>query len=163
MSQPVQPIRLLIAGAIFVLTWLLWSGIYTPLLILLGLFSCGVVLWFAKRAGFFDTDVYSLHLSHRLPAYWGWLALEIVKSNLVVARIVLKRNMPISPILVKVDASKFTPVGQAILGNAITLTPATLSFDVAEGVIHVHCLTESSAAALDEGEMARRLLKLTGH
>lgn len=155
--------RLLFAGSIFALSWLLWSGIYTPLLNGLGLFSCILVLLLARRSGFFDTGVYSLHLVTRLPGYWLWLVGQIVKANLAVARIVLTPRMPISPTLVDIQASELPPVGQAILANAITLTPATVSFDVNEGFIHVHCLTESSAEELREGEMVRRAKKLMGN
>lgn len=152
--------RLLFAGSVFAVSWLLWSGIYTPLLNGLGLLSCVLVLLLARRSGFFDSGVYSLHLVTRLPAYWFWLFGQIISANLTVARIVLARRMPISPTLVEVQASHLPPVGQAILGNAITLTPATVCFDVNEGLIHVHCLTESSAAELREGEMVRRAEKL---
>jgi len=153
----------LFAGTVFMASWLLWSGLYTPLLNGLGLLSSVLVLLLARRSGFFDPGVYSLHLATRLPAYWFWLAGQIVKANLVVARIVLTPRMSISPTLVEVQASELPPVGQAILGNAITLTPATVSFDVNEGIIYVHCLTESSAEELREGEMVRRAKKLMGN
>lgn len=152
--------RLLFAGSVFATSWLLWSGLYTPLLVGLGLLSCTLVLLLARRSGFFESGVYSLHLIARLPAYWFWLLGQIVSANLVVARIVLQPRMPISPTLVEVRASHLPPVGQAILGNAITLTPATVCFDVNEGIVHVHCLTESSAEELREGEMVRRAEKL---
>jgi len=155
--------RLLFAGTIFAVSWLLWSGIYTPLLNGLGLLSCTIVLLLARRSGFFDSGVYSLHLLTRLPGYWLWLLGQIVSANLTVARIVLTPRMPISPTLIKINASQLPPVGQAILANAITLTPATVSFDVNEGLIHVHCLTESSAQELREGEMLRRAKRLMGN
>lgn len=152
--------RLLFAGSVFAVSWLLWSGIYTPLLNGLGLLSCILVLILARRSGFFDSDIYSLHLVTKLPGYWFWLFGQIISANLMVARVVLARRMPISPTLVEVQASHLPPVGQAILGNSITLTPATVCFDVNEGLIHVHCLTESSAVELREGEMVRRAEKL---
>lgn len=157
-----EPMRYVFAALLFAVTWLLWSGIYTPLLSALGILSCGLALWLAKRTGFFESDVYSLNLSTRLPAYWWWLGGEIVRANVAVARIVLKRRMPISPTLAVVHAVHLTPVGQAILANAITLTPATVSYDVSGGVIRVHCLTEASAAELREGEMVRRATRLVG-
>lgn len=153
----------IIAAAIFAVTWSLWSGIYTPLLSALGVLSCGLSLWLAKRTGFFDSEVYSLHLGRRLPAYWWWLGREIVKANLTVAKIVLQPRMPISPTLAVVNAEKLTPVCQAILANSITLTPATVSYDINNGFIYVHCLTEASAAELREGEMLRRVMRMAGN
>jgi multicomponent Na+:H+ antiporter subunit E len=154
--------RIAIAGAVFAVTWLLWSGHYTPLMLGLGALSCALVLVLARRTGFFDVDVYALHLGPRLPGFWCWLAREIVRSNLSVARIVLSRRMPIEPTLVTVDASRLPVVGQATLANSLTLTPGTVSLDVNRGMIEVHCLTREAAAQVRHGEMLRRATALTG-
>jgi multicomponent Na+:H+ antiporter subunit E len=137
--------------------WLLWSGLYKPLLLGLGLFSCLLVLVVAQRTGFFQRDAFSLHLTSRLMLYWAWLLKELVKSNLAIARIVLSPSLSIQPQVVKVDASHFDRVGQAILGNSITLTPGTLTMDTIDGQLTVHCLTDATAADLLGGEMIRRL------
>jgi len=152
--------RLVVIIALFVATWLLWSGHYKPLLLALGAVSCGLVTWLAVRSGFFDGEVYSLHLGPRLPRYWAWLLKEIVRANLDVARIVLDPKLPVAPSIVHVDARDLAPPTQATLANAITLTPGTLSLDVDEGRIEVHCLSEASAADLETGEMLRRAQEL---
>lgn len=140
--------------------WLLWSGLYKPLLITLGVLSCLLVLVLSRRMGFFDKSVYSLHLVWRLQPFWAWLGKEIVVTNLVVARIILSRNMPISPTVMRFDALPRGPVGQAILGNSITLTPGTVTLDDHEGKLYVHCLTREFADDLREGEMNRRVAAL---
>jgi len=155
-------IRSSTAGVLFAATWLLWSGHYVPLLLALGAASVGLVLMLARRTGFFDADVYSLHLGPRLPAFWLWLLKEIVRSNLSVARIVLRRRLEIEPTWVTVDASHLPPAVQATLANAITLTPGTVSADVDRGRIEVHCLTREIADELRGGEMLRRATALTG-
>ncbi|MDG1287720.1 MAG: Na+/H+ antiporter subunit E [Rickettsiales bacterium] len=143
-------------------SWLLWSGIYKPLLLGLGAFSCVLVLIVASRIGFFDKGVFSLHLGPRLPRYWIWLLKEIVISSLDVSRIVLSPSLPISPTVVKLKDTPDDPVGQAILGNAITLTPGTVTMDIVEGQMKVHCLTKDAAAAILAGEMSRRAHTLVG-
>ena len=155
-------IRSTTAGALFAATWLLWSGHYGSLLLVLGTVSVGLVLILARRTGFFDADVYSLHLGPRLPAFWLWLIKEIVRSNLSIARIVLRRRPAIEPTLVTVDASHLPSAVQATLANAITLTPGTVSVDVDRGRIEVHCLTREIADDLRGGEMLRRATALTG-
>ena len=35
-------------------TWLLWSGLYKPLLLGLGVFSCALCVYLAHRIGFFE-------------------------------------------------------------------------------------------------------------
>lgn len=155
--------RQLVVMIVFAATWLLWSGLYTPLLLVLGALSCAIVFVLARRTGFFDETVYSLHHTPRLVPYWGWLAVEIVKANIAVARIVLSRTPPISPTLVCVDARDLTPVSQVILANSMTLTPASVVLDVEDGQILVHCLTHAAAAEVRSGEMMQRVAKLTGH
>jgi len=155
-------IRSTTAGVLFAATWLLWSGHYAPLLLVLGAGSVGLVLVLARRTGFFDSDVYSLHLGPRLPAFWLWLIKEIVRSNFSVARIVLRRRLDIQPTWVTVDASHLPAAVQATLANAITLTPGTVAVDVDRGRIEVHCLTREIADDLRSGEMLRRATALTG-
>ena len=140
--------------------WLLWSGLYKPLLLTLGVISCLLVLVLARRMGFFDRDVFSLHLIGRLLPFWGWLGKELVVSNIKVARIILSPSMPISPTVTRIDALSEGPVGQAILGNSITLTPGTVTMDDHEGTLIVHCLTQEGADDLAQGEMNRRVAAL---
>lgn len=154
--------RTVITGLLFVVTWLLWSGVYKPLWLFLGAVSCGLVLWLALRTGFFKPDNYAFHLGPRLPRYWGWLLKEIMYSSLAVSRIVLHPRLPVSPTMVTVDASRLPPVTQATLANSITLTPGTVTVDIDEGLIEVHCLTEANAVDLQAGEMLRRATILAG-
>ena len=152
--------RMIALLVVLVAAWLLWSGIYTPLLISLGAVSCALSVHLAQLIGFFDRDVIWLHLIPRLLRYWGWLGVEVVKSSLDVARIILHRRLPISPTLVEFDASTSDSVGQAILGNSITLTPGTVTLDVHDGRVQVHCLTKQGADALLGGEFNRRVTEL---
>lgn len=155
-------LRILLTLLLFFVTWLLWSGIYVPLLLVLGVASCMLVTWLARRIGFFDIELYVLHQSPRLPGFWLWLMKEIFKANFEVARIVLSPRLPIQPQVVTIDASHLPRPSQATLGNSITLTPGTLTLDIDCGRIEVHCLTDDSAVELKRGEMARRAAKLTG-
>ncbi len=152
--------RMLLLLALLVVAWLLWSGLFKPLLLALGTFSCLLTVYLARRMGYFDSDIFALGFGPRLFHYWGWLAKEVVKSSLEVSRIVLNPRLPISPQVVELKASAKHPVSQAILGNSITLTPGTLTMDVHDGVIKVHCLTSEGAAALMSGEMDRRVAAL---
>ena len=146
--------------SLLIIAWLLWSGIYTPLLLGLGVLSCVLSLYLAHRVGFFD-EVFSLQVIPRLPRYWCWLLLEITKSSFDVARIILRRQPPISPTVIEFEAAPRGPVGQAILGNSITLTPGTLTLDVNKGRLRVHCLTQAGAEALLSGEFNSRAAALT--
>ena len=140
--------------------WLLWSGVYKPLVLALGALSCVLAVYLAHRVGFFREST-ALHVIPRLPRYWAWLFVEILKSSIEVTRIILHPKLPISPTVVEFDAAPKGPVGQAILGNAITLSPGTVTMDVHEGCLQVHCLTEAGAEALLAGDVNRRSAALT--
>ena len=152
--------RALLLLILLVTAWLLWSGLYKPLLLGLGAFSCLLTVYLSRRMGFFHDDVFAFRYGFRLVRYWGWLAKEVVRSSIEVALVVINPRLPISPQVVEIKASTKHPVDQAILANSITLTPGTLALDVHRGVIKVHTLTRGGADELLAGEMDRRVAAL---
>jgi multicomponent Na+:H+ antiporter subunit E len=140
-------------------SWVLWSGIYKPLLLWLGLFSCLLSVWLAQRMGFFRHPM-SLRTLLRLPAHWWWLLGEIIRSSVEVARVVLSPSLPISPTVVELTTTEATDVGKVILGNSITLSPGTVTIDVHQDRLLVHCLTQRSALQLQDPEVQRRIARL---
>lgn len=153
-------VRALLLLTLLIVAWVLWSGLFLPLLFALGAFSCLLTVYLTHRMGYFDNDVFALRFGLRLFSYWGWLAIEVVRSSLEVARVVLNPTLTISPRVVEIKATANHPVDQAILGNSITLTPGTLALDVHQGLIQVHCLTQAGADDLMSGEMDRRVAAL---
>ena len=145
---------------LLVAAWLLWSGIYKPLLLWLGAFSCVLSLYIAHRVGFFEQST-GLHLLPRLPRFSLWLLVEIVKSSLEVFRLVLDPKLPISPTVVEIKAEPEGEVGQVLLANSITLTPGTVTLDVFDNRLLVHCITREGAQAIEAGDANRRIAELT--
>jgi len=150
-----RPFAVLLLLLILAVSWVLWSGLYKPLVLGLGAFSCVLSAYLAYRMGFFRHQAV-INLLPRLPAYWWSLLGEIMLSSLEVARMILQPSLPISPTVVTLEAEPQTPVGQAILGNSITLSPGTVTLDVYEGKLLVHCLSSRSAKALQDGDANRR-------
>lgn len=149
-------------AALLIIAWVLWSGMFKPLLLALGAVSCVLVGYLAARMGYFDSSTFALRISHRLLGYWLWLLGEIVKSSIDVMRIVLARKLELHTRVVEIDAADLDDVEQALLGNSITLTPGTLTLDVSDGKLLVHALTPEGAEALEGGEMKRRVAALRG-
>ena len=150
--KPMLVLLLLLAIA-----WLLWSGLFKPLLLGLGLFSCVLTFLVVRRMGYFNNQMFALRFSFRLFAYWAWLGREIFRSSIQVARVVLDPALPISPKTIEIESSSAHPFDQVMLANSITLTPGTLALDLHEGIIKVHTLTEDGARDLMKGEMDRRV------
>lgn len=148
--------------ALFVL-WLLLSGIYTPLLIILGIFSSALVAWIAHRMNVADHEGFPIHFTWKAITYWPWLLWEIVKANIDVSRIIIKKEPSISPILFRIPADQSTELGQVTYANSITLTPGTVSIAVGEGMIDVHALTKEAADDLKTGRMNERACRLEGN
>ena len=150
-----------LAGLLLILmvSWVLWSGIYKPLLLWLGLFSAVLGTWLAHRMGFFRHPIPPRALL-RLPAFWWWLLQEVVRSSIEVARVVLSPSLPISPTTVELTTTESSDAGRVILGNSITLSPGTVTIDVHGDRLLVHCLTRSSAEALQGMEVQRRTARL---
>lgn len=152
--------RMLILLLVLAAAWLLWSGLFKPLLLGLGLLSCAITFLLVRRMGYFDDQLYALRFSFRLLSYWVWLGREIIRSSIDVARIVINPRLPISPRVVELKATTQHSVDQVILANSITLTPGTLALDLHEGLIQVHTLTEAGARDLMSGEMDGRVSRL---
>lgn len=154
-----SPLHFIGLLAVLLISWILWSGIYKPLLLWLGLFSSLLAMWLAHRMGFYRLKI-PLRSLLRLPAFWWWLLREVIKSSLDVARIVLSPSLPISPTMVELRTTEPTEVGKVILGNSITLSPGTVTIDLHEDRLLVHCLTRESAQTLQEQEVQRRTARL---
>lgn len=103
---------------------------------------------------------------HRWPLYLPWLMWQILLSAVQVARVVLHPKMPINPRLIRFKCGLPNPLAHVTLANSITLTPGTVTLDVAEEEYTVHALTAGAADSLvpakGEGEMQERVARLFG-
>jgi multicomponent K+:H+ antiporter subunit E len=85
----------------------------------------------------------------RLVAVFGW---EIVKANLQVARIVLAPRIAVQPAFIALPLRLRNDLTITMLANMITLTPGTLSVDVADdrSALYVHCLSAADVESVRE-------------
>jgi len=125
--------------------------------------ACAFTLWLTVRLGLLRKDNLRLRVAARLPAYIIWLAWEIVKSNLHVARVILAPGMPLQRQVLHLQPTQHSALGIAVYANSITLTPGTLTLDADDGILAVHALTTSVADDLRDGEMDRRVTRLEGN
>lgn len=143
--------------------WLLLSGYFTGFLLSAGALSALAVIAFARRMAVIDREGHPAHLGiPALLSYWPWLLKEIVKSAWDVTKRILAPSLPISPTLTRFVPGQRSDLGLVIHANSITLTPGTISVEVAAGNFLVHALTREGAAGLAGSEMDRRVSALEG-
>lgn len=143
--------------------WLLWSGLFKPLMLAFGAVSCILVAWISSRLQIVDSSERPILIFLRMIPYVPWLVWQVIKSNIDVAKRIWQKDMPISPTIVTIPASQKTALGLVIHANSITMTPGTLSIDVEPGEIEVHALAKETLDDMEDGEMDRRVAKLEGN
>lgn len=154
-------VHALLLGLILLVTWLLLSGIFEPLILAFGLFSCATVVWITMRMDVVDHEAVPVHLTFGGLVFWPWLLWQIVKANIDVTRRVLSPSAGVTPTMTEFVATQRTDLGRVVLANSITLTPGTITVDVAEdGRTLVHSLTREGIESL--GEMDRRVTAMEG-
>ncbi|MEX0915281.1 MAG: Na+/H+ antiporter subunit E [Wenzhouxiangellaceae bacterium] len=156
--------RYLISLAVVLsLLWLGISGVYKPLLFMLGAASVAFVVWMSRRMDVVGVEHNPVLYSWRLPVYWLWLLWEITKSNIEVARAALAPRGRVHPTIVKVALNLGSAVGKVTYANSVTLTPGTVTLLLEDDYLEAHALLESSAASLRSGAMERKIAWLEQH
>ena len=147
--------------------WLVFSGKFDLLHVGFGAFSIAVILWrtnrfvVSKRRPEESAALAGIR-PLKLVAYVGWLVKEIVVANVDIAKIVLKRDMPIDPALVRFDSTLDTDLARVMLGNSITLTPGTLTVEIEGNRFLVHGISVDGATGPVIDEMQRKIAEMFG-
>lgn len=87
-----------------------------------------------------------------LPYFFYWC----LKANLDVALRVIHPDVPIRPGIVKVKTSLRTDMAKTFLANSITLTPGTLTVDIAGDDVYVHWIN------IDTDDVEQRTSEICG-
>jgi multicomponent Na+:H+ antiporter subunit E len=146
---------------VLVVAWALWSGHGEPLIVTFGALSCLTVFGISQRMDrLVGAEPLDYALALRSLGYLPWLALEIVKSNLDVASLILKSGTNVHSHLIRTRASQSTELGRVIYANSITLTPGTITLDLRGEDLIIHALSKSAAEGVQDGEMDRRVSRL---
>jgi multicomponent Na+:H+ antiporter subunit E len=135
------------------LLWWVLSGYPKPLLLGLGLFTVIVSVWLAHRLDVIDHESHPIHFSWPLVKFWRRLLIEITRSSLQVLGQILRGNRAIQPQFLSVKVEQRSALGRVILGNAITLTPGTVTVLTNGGEFVVHALSKESAKGVEDGEL----------
>lgn len=142
--------------------WVALSGLFTPFLLAAGMGSAIAVVWIARRMNVVDQESLPIRVAPNALWYWPWLMKEIAKSAWDVTKLVVHPRLPIEPALVRFRPTQTTDVGLCTHANSITLTPGTITVEVAAGEMLVHALTAAGAAGVLSGDMDRQATRFEG-
>jgi len=78
--------------------------------------------------------------------YLPFFIKEVIIANFKIALIVLNPKMPINPKFIKGKINLKSNIGKLILANSITLTPGTLSADIKDDELLIHCVKVEDSA-----------------
>ncbi len=139
------------------LLWLVLSGSFSPLLLGFGVVSCALVIWVVVRMGIVDGETMPVHLFTRLPRMVWAITCATLASNRDVALLLLRGGRDVAPSVRTIDFRARRPLTQAVIGNAITLTPGTLTLRVTDAGMTIHALTPGMLEGMEDTAMIRTL------
>ena len=140
--------------------WLLMSGHYSVLIVSLGIISCAFCVYVAKRGKLIDDEGLPTFFIPRLLNYLMWLFKEILKSNVITAKVII--NGKVEPEIFTVKSSQVTDVAKVTYANSITLTPGTVTTKIQKGVFEVHALNSDFGNDVRTNEMDKKVTWLEG-
>ena len=149
---------LFIFGAI----WILLSGIFKPITLILGAASCVLVLIvFRRMEEASPTGPLLLQLRPiAFSSYIFWLLVEIAKSTWAVVTVILSPEMPIKQHFFKIKVHQKHPVGRTLFANSITLTPGTITVETEDDHFYVHALQFEDGDMDGLKDMERRVCQV---
>ena len=168
LPAPAPDVHGLSAGAMFAanlalaLVWAAMSGHFDVLNLLLG-FAVGYLVLFLLQRVMGDSSYFGR--SALLVRFVVFFLLEVVRSNIRVAVDVVTPTSRAHPAIVAVPLEARTAAEITLLSSLITMTPGSLSVDVADdrSVIYVHSMFVEDVEAFRRGikdDLERRVLEL---
>ncbi len=125
--------------------WLMLNGTLALDSLVIGIFvSLAISLLFGRGLSFFTEfrltpDAFVAGLK-----YFAYFFKELVIANIRLAKIVLSPSLPINPGIIKVRTRLKSKMGRLMLANSITLTPGTLTVEIKDEWLYIHCVTVES-------------------
>ena len=144
---------------LYFLLWIIFNGNFTLEICIFGIVIAGAI--FAFTCKFMDYSVEKEKQNYRkvfkFLRYSCVLIMEIVKANFAVIHMILYEKEEAEPALVSFHSDMKTPVGRAMLANAITLTPGTITVSLEESDYVVHCLDDEFAVGMADSVFVKLL------
>lgn len=151
------------ASSIFVLsmvTWVVFSGQMDAFHLTLGAISSMMIALTTRDVFIFRSDQsvgQKIAMMGRMAVYVVWLLMEIVRANVHVFALALKRDVrhAIDPRIISFKTKLKGDLAKFVLANSITLTPGTVTIKIVDGEFIVHAISEQAATGLQEAMEVR--------
>lgn len=125
--------------------WFLLNGNFEIVTIISGIIISGLLsVIFCTKCDIFSDVKYTPKAFLYFIIYFFVFIIELIKSNLDVARRVLTPSLPINPGIVEVKTKLKSKIGRIILANSITLTPGTLTIEIKGDRLFIHWIDVES-------------------
>jgi len=89
--------------------------------------------------------------------YIPYLLKEIIKSNILIAAVILHPKLPIDPRMTRIRPAVWGSLPMTALSNSITLTPGTLAVRIDGRTLTVHTLVPAAREGLFAGDLERAI------
>ena len=134
-------VRGIIAALGLAALWLLMSGLYKTLVLILGAISVLLTIYIINRMDKVDEHKlgYDIGIFSTIQ-YLIWLMVEIAKSNWAVTKIILSGKIPENQKMFEVPVTQKSEIAQVVFANSITLTPGTITVESEDDNFIVHAL-----------------------
>lgn len=146
--------RVLTAVILFAL-WLSLSATLSPAHVVVGAVIAALVAWLNPALPHMRRLSWTAIL-----AYQPWLFGRILKSGIHVSRLILDPKLPIAPRLIRRETPLKGDGELVVLGNSITLTPGTITVEIAPGEVLVHAIDAESGEDLLGGTLENKVQRV---
>ena len=135
------------------LMWCFVHGTISFSNLVLGIIFASFIIRPFKQLYHFERDIPFEEGLRKIPAQLTYLYVlikEIIKANIMVAKIILQPKMDIKPGIIAVPIRTKTDFGITTLANTITLVPGTLTIDMSEdrSLLYLHVIDASDPEEL---------------
>ena len=141
--------------ALFVL-WLVLSASYDVIHVVMGIVIAAILVWINPKPAPSTRKFSWLSAIGYIP----WLFGRVLKSGFHVSKLILDPALPIKPELLHHKTSLRSDGELVVLGNSITLTPGTITIEVAPGELIVHSIDAPSQGDLVSGILDNKIGRL---
>ena len=148
---------------ILLLIWIVFNGRITLEILIFGVILSFFLTMFINKF-FYKEESNNKHFIRNmflLLEYICILILEIIKANMAVFSLILKKDLEFDPCFCYFTTDLKEEKHRILLANSITLTPGTITVDLTQdGHYKVHCLDKAFSEGINHSVFVEMLKKM---